>query len=347
MAFRFKLQESLGKGVRRIAGEEIAKARRQLSSAVDDPTLRPTAIHDTRRAMKRVRALLRLARPELGRTLFARENDRYRTIARELSAARDLHVLTSTLRGLIVPASHAAAAAMLEQAIAEAGDQLPFGEQHVRRTLAALEDALPAVAAWRCGQGRSPTAAGGLPTSYRAGRLALARASESCADEDLHELRKSVQVHWRHTQLLVQAWPHVMTARVTSAHEISEQLGTHRDLALLAAFTRRHLTGRQGKPAADRIVELCRCRQHALQASALPGACRLYAERPRQLARNIERWWRAAREIAATAADATALAGGKPAEFATGATRQPGDQTVELSNGHRPRAARKATRDAL
>lgn len=60
-----------------------------------------TAVHETRKAIKRLRALLRLLESELGADTFARENATLRDVARSLSGARDAAVMLASLDALI------------------------------------------------------------------------------------------------------------------------------------------------------------------------------------------------------------------------------------------------------
>src|SRR5262249_34360662 len=96
MAYRCKIEEPLAKGIRRIAREQVQRAAQRLAQADDGPA----AIHDVRKHLKRVRALLRLVRPVLGDTAFRRENARFREIGLLLAGARDLDVLKETVAAL-------------------------------------------------------------------------------------------------------------------------------------------------------------------------------------------------------------------------------------------------------
>jgi hypothetical protein len=60
-----------------------------------------TAVHETRKALKRLRALVRLLEHELGANAYARESATLREVAAHLSAARDAAVMLSTLDALI------------------------------------------------------------------------------------------------------------------------------------------------------------------------------------------------------------------------------------------------------
>ena len=96
MAFRFKLGEPFEEGVRRIAVEQIERAQNELQAKGDHAV----AVHETRKALKRLRALLRLVRPAMGDDVFKQENAQLREIGLSLSGARDRHVLLETVNKL-------------------------------------------------------------------------------------------------------------------------------------------------------------------------------------------------------------------------------------------------------
>ena len=96
MTYRFKLQEPIAQGVRRIGLEQIDIAAAKVASKYDIPT----AIHDARRCLKRLRALLRLIRPGLAEALYRREAERLVGMGKLLSGARDHFVMQQTLAKL-------------------------------------------------------------------------------------------------------------------------------------------------------------------------------------------------------------------------------------------------------
>jgi len=81
------------------AGNGAAAGAGNSAGATGAPDER--AVHETRKALKRLRALLRLLRHELGEQTYARENAALRDVAAQLSSARDAAVMLSTLDGLI------------------------------------------------------------------------------------------------------------------------------------------------------------------------------------------------------------------------------------------------------
>lgn len=96
MAYRFKLQEPLAQGVRRIALEQLDIADEKLASK-EDPA---SAIHDARRCLKRLRYLMRLVRPALGEATYRRESEHVAATGRLLSGVRDIDVMRQTVAKL-------------------------------------------------------------------------------------------------------------------------------------------------------------------------------------------------------------------------------------------------------
>jgi CHAD domain-containing protein len=91
--------EPLPEGLRRMALGQVELALEALGATGEPPSEK--AVHETRKAIKRLRALLGLLRQELGERGFRRENAALRDVARQLSGARDAAVMLATLDALI------------------------------------------------------------------------------------------------------------------------------------------------------------------------------------------------------------------------------------------------------
>src|SRR5262249_28083071 len=87
-------------GLKRIALGQLDLAIEMLATE-DGQTLSESAVHEARKALKRLRALIRLLEDELGEQLFARENAVLREAGRRLSAARDAEGMVATLEDLM------------------------------------------------------------------------------------------------------------------------------------------------------------------------------------------------------------------------------------------------------
>ena len=207
MPYRFKLDESVRKGFRRIAREQLDSAITELG----EPDASPSAIHESRKAMKRLRALIWCCAPALGSKAARRHNGELRDIARALSGRRDADVARETVAKLEarfglegVRALHPLRAVLDAQIAAATGPLDAQTREKLMTLLLAQRSRLT-----KCrfkGRGPEPVMQG-IEASYRTARAALKAAYKSPSDEVFHNLRKTVQTHWRQMALLTRAWP--------------------------------------------------------------------------------------------------------------------------------------------
>ena len=311
MAYRFKLSEPFDEGVRRIGLQQIDRAVGQLQSS-EDPA---SAIHTTRKGLKRIRALLRLVRTGLGEELYCAENVRYRDVGRLLASARDSHVVMETVSKLETEAigrtksAFAAARSRLSESSA--------GSAHaqnsvVAQALSALEEGRAAMAELPIDGGDIDIVWQGLERAYRQGERAFAVAYDTLDNDDIHEWRKRVQYHWRHMALLTAAWPELLEARIATARQLSSLLGEDHDIAVMLATLRaqsgtgiaKHVTGAKAVGRCEvahltanqrRLTEAFAVeRQAALRRVGKKLGTRLFAESADAFRQRIEVYWASA-----------------------------------------------------
>ena len=294
MAYRFKLDEKIRDGFHRIARDQIERAGADLSG----PSELEHAVHETRKCLKRLRALLRLMRPGLSEKSFERENAALRDIAALLSETRDNHVLLLSITNLGAQKPDTPLMNLKRLAVAQNG--VHPAEEDPGRTAAAL-------AGLRATQTRFDklkiepanfsTLRHGMERTYGHARRAMNAAYKTGECEAFHELRKYIQQHWRHAQLLERAWPELMQAHAAAARELSQILGDDHDLAVLAGFLERAPKGEIGKMEARHIRKSIRERQGALRELARPRLQRLFADKPDEMGRRLESWWKASKRL--------------------------------------------------
>ena len=304
MAYRFKLKESLTRGVRRVGSEQFELAAGHLRNAAD-----PTgSIHETRKCIKRLRALLRLVRAAIGEKPYQHENRELQQMGRLLSPARDGEVMRLTLAKLETRLS--GNRQVIVDRLRERLDHRasPETEEIRGKVLSSLGRAKRRFAQIKVENNGFDALEAGLYATYRKGRRSLSRVQTEPDDEAFHDLRKSVQQHWRQMLLVSRAWPDLCRARASAARDIAQILGEEHDLAVLAAFADTH---RDNGLAADEIEVIhqgCRARQLELRDLALPMAKRLFAEGPRRFAHQMAVSWDAARDLNALEPDTDAEA---------------------------------------
>ena len=301
MAYRFKLDESFGEGLVRIGAEQLKRARAGLEAA---PA--PSAIHDTRKSIKRLRALLRLVRPGIGDVAFKRENERLRDLSRLLSGARDQAVLRQTIERLArAQGGDAAVFDKLQVAHAAAPGNAGKSEQEgFEQASQMLEQAWQSWPELRLEPDSFAPIGEGLGHVHQRCKDGLEaafaeRERESERDEAFHDWRKVVQQHWRHMRLLELGWPQHFAARYTEAKALSELLGVAQDLSVFVAFVEQVVEQRAGvtRKQGQRLVALARAEQEALRSAARPRGQRLFAEGTAGHVRRTLCYWSTAAEI--------------------------------------------------
>ena len=261
------------------------------------------AIHETRKDLKKTRAVLRLVRDRIGEETYRRENSRFRYAAQTLAGSREAEAKVETL-----------------DALAERfGDRLPEGFEVLRRGLEGERDALVAAqsdedsetrrlatrAAGEIAAGRAAVDdwsyaksgwklfAPGLERTYKRGRARFSDARRDPTPENVHEWRKRVKDLWYHLRLLRDSWPEVLGAMSDQAHELSDLLGDHHDLSVLVQDLRDRPDLAGGIEESAAILILLEARQEELLEAAIPIGERLYADPPKVFVERLRAYWRA------------------------------------------------------
>ena len=290
-AFQLKTDEPVGKGIRRIARKQIDKAREGLTAR--DGAAFEDVVHDARKRLKRLRAVVRLVRDELGQREYRRENVRFRDAARPLSEVRDARALLEALDKVKerftdeAPVSWQPLHEALRQREQQIGRDVQQGDA-IHDAVAVLDDARDRVKQWAVGGGFSALA-GGLKQSYRRGRRAHACAAKEPTTENLHEWRKRVKDLWHHVEILQPARPEVLDELAERTHELADLLGDDHDLAVMQGLIGEGIVA-PGDAAAVR--PLLESRRAELQAAALARGEELYRERPKAFVARLKSYWR-------------------------------------------------------
>jgi len=238
MGWRFEPGEGLREAFSRVAREEIARVRGCLSAKGPDLE---TAVHEARQGFKRLRALVRLAKPQLGED-FAVENRRWRDASRLLSGSRDTTVLLQTFDKIIAKCNGALAPGQsrrLRATIKSRADRNGAADvdPHVQEVLALLDEADEAIV--RLNWPDSPASLlKGLQKSQGRLRKAWKKARKTGEADALHSWRKSVKDQAAQLRLLRGVAPGKIRARRNEEKAAGELLGNEHDLWLLSEHLR-------------------------------------------------------------------------------------------------------------
>jgi CHAD domain-containing protein len=296
-SYRLKTKEAPSEGLRRIALGRTEKAVERLEGVEGDDLA--AAIHGARKDLKKLRGVLRMVRHELGEKRFKAENRRYRDAGRLLSGSRDAEVKLETLAHL-----HHQSSPLPDQAVERwegmletERDELAAAARddrdgQIAAAIAAIEKGQGKIRQWPLRTDSWPLVEPGLSRTYGDGRRAMKRVLADASATNVHEWRKRAKDLWYQLRIVRDAWPELLGETVAQTHELTELLGDHHDLAVLAADlrTRTDLSDREALEAAIGR------RQGELLDGALEIGQRLYAEKPKAFRRRLERYWLAWRE---------------------------------------------------
>ena len=297
-SYRLEDGEKPSAGIERIALGRIENALDEIGGSGSDGFAE--SVHEARKDLKKVRGVLRLVRDEIGDEPYRRENERFRDAGRVLSGARDAEVKLETIDALREHDDEAPTKTALRpyiRALERERDELASEDEEraaltvrveteLEAGLAALDDWVPQTDGWQL-------VGEGLARSYRRGRSRFADSREDPSAENVHEWRKRAKDLWYHLRILTPVWPEVVGELSDQTHELTDLLGDHHDLEVLAEDAR----GRRDRfDDPEDLQELLRAierRQAELLGSALELGERLYAEKPKAFVSRFESYWSA------------------------------------------------------
>lgn len=297
MAFEFKRKESVRSAVKRCAQNRIDNALKALHHCE-----RLEAVHEIRKDIKKIRALLRLVRPAMPKSVYARSADLLRDAARPLGDARDAHIKVTALNELaghfkaqlspqpLRPIKHLLAEACRQQQARLSHKQTP---RKAERSLEKLSRELSALNLKDSGW----SAIGpGLKRSYVSGRRGCRLARRSGTPEHFHEWRKRVKDLYYQITLLGPIWREQICAAAAELEHLGEYLGEDHDLFLLSqTMTGKDVRKNAGAEAAA-LGALVNVRQQELRAKALALGTKFYAEKASAFCERLRCYWRRWRE---------------------------------------------------
>ena len=295
--FRLRAGEPVADGIRRVALGQIDEVLDRAEGRTDEEL--GTAVHESRKSLKRVRAVGRLVRGSLGDEASKRENEAFRDAGRLLSGPRDSQVLIESLDGLTrhyplevqaigLGAFRAGLTSARDAVRADLnGDDAPLGGVEP-----ALRAARARVEAWQLSKRGFDALGPGLERIYRRGRRAYGAAIEEPTPENLHEWRKRTKDLWYALQLLEIADAERLKPLARTAHKLSDLLGDDHDLVVLEQRVNARRQDFHDADAPVLLCGLCERRRGELQVAAFGVGSGLYRDPAASFVDRIERPWR-------------------------------------------------------
>lgn len=285
--FALRADEPLATGIARVAGEQIDAVTARLRAA-DGVSAKD--VHESRKSLKRLRALSRLLRCALGPERYQLENGALRDSARHLAGARDAEVMVATLDALLRDDDCGRArgedfATLRTHLLAErerAGEHLHADTGPARAAAAELDPVRRRTATWLGAEADFAAIEPGLRRLYGEGRERYRAARRKPTAERLHEWRKRVKDLRYCAELLAPIDADRLAELSGLADRLGEALGDEHDLTVLEAFASAHRDLFATPSEHKHLRKLIRRRRAGLRRQAMRLGGELYTRRPRR-----------------------------------------------------------------
>jgi CHAD domain-containing protein len=297
MSFELKADESLQRSLRRIVRKQLGNALKELT--VPDPGPRDEVVHDARKALKRVRAVLRLVRPVIGEKAFQRENTCFRDAARPLTEVRDARILVETLDKLIEHFKEHIA----DQSFSDVRKSLQAHLREVRRRVLDEQNAFAVVAetirrerdgvkGWMKVPNRWRSVGLGLKETYRRAKHSFKVAKADPTDEQLHEWRKQAKSLFYQLEILRPLWTERVDEIVAEVDQVGGLLGDDHDLVVLRQMVKDDSEKLGDDGDRGMLLALIDRRRDELQQEVMLLGERFFQDKVRDFASRFSGYWK-------------------------------------------------------
>jgi CHAD domain-containing protein len=292
MGYCFINHETVPGGIKRIACELLDEAIERTTGGREN---RDEAIHDVRVALKKLRALLRLARTGSSTAVLVREMGCYRKAGRRLSKLRDATVMLAAFDGLIKRYAQKFSSKALDELRQPLVGKRATQHSEENRALAEvgrlLRSAQTRVAKWPIKDDGFCALQKGLKHTYRNGCTRMTQAKADPSIENFHIWRKRVKDLLYQVRLFKPAWPAMLQKLADELEKLADYLSEDHDLAILRQQVLQQSP--EDWDELEALVALIDQRRSELEVEAHRLGRRLYVESPNTFVRRFRVYWRA------------------------------------------------------
>jgi hypothetical protein len=281
--------------IRRIVLEQLDAATSELTS-IGDPESDET-IHDARRRVKKIRAVIRLVRPVLDGRSHAVDAD-LSDVSHLLAPVADGQGVIETVDELARRYPKALPREMVEAIRADLLererriDAVADADHILDRAAITLRSERPRVQQWQLTEEGFRALAPGLRQSVRRAREAMIATWTRPTPDRHHVWRRRVKEHWLHVRLIEAGCGDHLLPYQRRLETLDGILGEYHNVVLLREVLTTD-TALSRREAAQCLRIVAKYQRLLRRHSQVLGA-RIYVERPRQFVRRVKRLWRAA-----------------------------------------------------
>lgn len=234
MSLQLKYQENFSNGVKRLIIAQCHIASESIERATDEDG-RHQAVHEVRKAFKKIRACLRLVRDEID--YYSEENKWFRDQGRLLSDIRDrtahieaVDMLKEQYNSELYKKSFMNLRNRMLDYRKELADKVFREENKLQNIQADLEDKLQKIPGWELEIQSFDDIRPSIKRTYSRGVNGLEDSLDDGEIENLHEWRKRVKYLRYQIDVLNRIWPQVFKTMEDELHDVTDLTGNLHDL---------------------------------------------------------------------------------------------------------------------
>lgn len=294
MSYRLKATESMARGLRRLARNELSSASENLRRS--NPP-QEEAIHEARKSLKKVRAIVGVIEADGGHGLNGSPK-RLRTVNRTLSDLRDADAMLSALETLRKTNPRL----LRKRAYARVRRHLASRRRTLMKTASRngtwrsvaqnLQKVRRDAKQWRPAHRRFRALESAVRLAHRLGRKAMSRARKRQQAADFHEWRKQMKALWYELRLVEGAGGRVKKD-INLLHRTGTWLGEEHNAVVLCEELGRDTSICESVVDLDRIRLAADQYQCSLRDKTMRRARRIYGRKSRNYVQGIRRAWSA------------------------------------------------------
>lgn len=287
MSFELHHRKHLDEQLRTIVRRQLRRTTRALAPG-DEATFR-TAVHESRKSVKKVRAVAAFLR-EAGAKIPHKDRARLKSAAAGLSRLRDSAAIIDALdrlRRTYPKQLPEHTYAILRRGLVDARNRQEAQAQRsgvVRDVAARLKKATKAAKTWTSPSIGWSDAVSVLTASYRRSRAAMDHARSTGQSAAVHRWRKALKTLWYQLRL-AKALTKGVDALVDGMRRLEKNLGDDHNLVMLAATLRACRELRTMRAQIRQIDRLAARMRQPLRRRAFALGRRLHRRKPREFAR--------------------------------------------------------------
>jgi len=298
--------EMLGAGIKRVTLDQLELAA---SGYFDGEDEFAGAVHESRKAIKRIRALLRLVRPELTERVYAYEDHTMRDTGRLVSELRSVVAVTDAAESIRELYGELLAEGTFEELTTRLLHRRDLVEMAaledpnlVGRVVRNLEKAYHRYSSWPTDpDAREVYGLGirdnysaiesGLHSTYTRGRREMVAAYTTPSKQAFHQWRKRSKYLRYQMEFLAPLWPEVVVGLAVTLDRLGLLLGEDHDLAELLALLHVRPDLCPNPRERSLFAALLSQRRTELQTAAEILGRRIYAEKPSSFRHRFGEYW--------------------------------------------------------